>query len=346
MMTRYRSKTKEIRDFIIQNVDDHPSDITALTAEEFRISRPAVLRHIRNLARDDILIIQGRTRDRRYELKPLAEVEYRFLNRRGLEEDRVWREHIRPLLEDVAPNVLAICQYGFTEMLNNVIAHSKANLAQISLKYTPVCIQITVYDDGIGIFQKIQTELGLEDPRHVVLELSKGKLTTDPEHHTGEGIFFTARSFDRFSMLSDSVYFRVENPGNDWLLGGDENEQRQQGTLVTLEIHPQSTRKLQDVFDHYTTGEDDYSFSRTIVPVALAKYGDENLVSRSQARRLLARFERFREVLLDFEDVETIGQAFADEVFRVYHNQHPDVHLIPIGMNEQVKKMISRALQP
>ena len=130
MMTRYRSRTKEIRKFIIQNVGDHPSDITALTAEEFGISRPAVLRHIRNLARDDILIIQGKTRDRRYELKPLAEVEHGFLNRPELEEDRVWREHVRPLLEDVAPNVLAICEYGFTEMLNNVIDHSEAELAR------------------------------------------------------------------------------------------------------------------------------------------------------------------------------------------------------------------------
>ena len=344
-MTRYRTRTIEIRKFILESVSDHPGDITALTAEKFGISRPAVLRHIGNLAKDGLLVVQGKTRDRRYELKPLAETELRLQNIPELEEDKVWRVNIRPLLEGVAPNVLTICQYGFTEMLNNVIDHSEATLTRISLKYTPACIQIKTFDNGIGIFHKIQTELGLEDPRHAILELSKGKLTTDPAHHTGEGIFFTARSFDHFSILSRSLYFSVTNPGPDWLLGGDENREGAPGTSVTLEIHPRSTRELQDVFDHYTTGEDDYGFSRTIVPVALAKYSDENLVSRSQAKRLLTRFERFKEVLLDFKDVESIGQAFADEIFRVYRREHPDVHLSPINTNEQVEKMILRTLR-
>jgi glycine amidinotransferase len=37
--------------------------------------------------------------------------------------------------------------------------------------------------------------------------------------------------------------------------------------------------------------------------VRLVKYGDDNLVSRSQARRLLARIDRFKLVMLDEERV-------------------------------------------
>ena len=55
---------------------------------------------------------------------------------------------------------------------------------------------------------------------------------------------------------------------------------------------------------------DDYSFAKTVVPVRLAKIGDENLVSRSQAKRLLQRVDRFRCVVLDFDQVGSIGQAF------------------------------------
>jgi hypothetical protein len=51
---------------------------------------------------------------------------------------------------------------------------------------------------------------------------------------------------------------------------------------------------------------------------------------------LIARFERFKVVLLDFEDVNEIGQAFADELFRVYGNDHPAVELVPINMTEPV----------
>ena len=61
----------------------------------------------------------------------------------------------------------------------------------------------------------------------------------------------------------------------------------------------------------------------------LARYGNENLISRSQAKRLLARLEKFKIVMLDFEDVATIGRAFADEIFRVFTNNHPEIQCDP-----------------
>ena len=59
-----------------------------------------------------------------------------------------------------------------------------------------------------------------------------------------------------------------------------------------------------EVFDAYTDLEsDDYAFSKTQVALSLARYKDEDLISRSQAKRVLSRFDRFREVLLDFKGV-------------------------------------------
>ena len=90
----------------------------------------------------------------------------------------------------------------------------------------------------------------------------------------------------------------------------------------------------------------DFDFSKTVVPMRLAQYGDEQLVSRSQAKRLIARFDRFKKVILDFKGVQEIGQAFADELFRVYANEHPDVELIPDNMTDQVQRMWLRAVAP
>jgi len=56
----------------------------------------------------------------------------------------------------------------------------------------------------------------------------------------------------------------------------------------------------------------------------------------------LVRFDRFQEVFLDFAGVPFIGQAFADEIFRVFKNQHPDIHLVWINANPDVEKMILR----
>lgn len=338
-MPRYRERTHQIRHFILRNVTDHPRDITALTAAEFGISRPAVHRHIRNLINDGLLDAHGKTNDRHYALRPIAHVELRLQITADLAEDRVWRQHILPLLRELPENVLAICQYGFTEMLNNVVDHSAGDTVIIRVILTSVCVEMTISDNGVGIFRKIQTELGLDDTRHAILELSKGKVTTDPEHHTGEGIFFTSRAFDQFAILSGDLYFSHDTIFGDWLLQADSSGP---GTYVTLRVAPDSDRRLAGVFASFVAEEDDYGFTRTIVPVTLARYGDENLVSRSQAKRLLARFDQFREVFLDFKSVDTIGRAFADEAFRVYVREHPQVKLVPVNANERVSKMIQR----
>ena len=82
----------------------------------------------------------------------------------------------------------------------------------------------------------------------------------------------------------------------------------------------------------------------TDIPLQLAEYGTDLLISRSQAKRILARLELFEEVFLDFSGVEEIGQAFADEIFRVYATAHPGVKLTPIHANDNVTRMIRRAI--
>lgn len=329
--------------YILDNLDEHPCDIAVVAAREFGISRQGILRHIRDLADKGIITIKGKTRDRRYALKPISEQDIGLTVTSDLKEDEIWRQHIRPLLKSAAPNVISICQFGLTEMLNNVVDHSEGDHVSIKLVHTPKKISMQVLDNGVGIFSKIQSVFGLEDPRHAILELAKGKLTTDPDRHTGEGIFFTSRIFDYFSIHSGGLCFAHQRDGNDWLLEEDSPEQVQ-GTLVSMEIASQSHRLLKEVFDFYASKEDDYGFTKTIIPVNLARYGDENLISRSQAKRLLTRIDRFAEVILDFKDVKTIGQAFADEVFRVFRNQNPQIKLSWIHDCENVENMIKRVI--
>ena len=78
--------------------------------------------------------------------------------------------------------------------------------------------------------------------------------------------------------------------------------------------------------------------------MTVAQYGEEMLVSRSQAKRLLARLDKFEVVILDFEGVSAIGQAFADEIFRVFALKQSSTRIIPINMNEFVQEMVLRAL--
>jgi DNA-binding transcriptional ArsR family regulator len=335
-----RSQTESIRSFVIDNVVNHPGDLAAEISRQFKISRQAASRHIRNLTRDGVLTVEGETRGRKYALA-VQTYTAKYTIDNSLEEHRVWREFVSPLLKDLPHNVYQICNHGFCEILNNARDHSEGATVEVMIYHDAKKLQLAVTDDGIGIFRKLKREFGLADEREAILELSKGKATTDPQHHSGEGIFFVSRAFDIFRIRSGRQIYLHTAVTEDWLF--EDQEDDQPGTAVWMRIDLHSVRQLTDVFDQFS-GPPNNDFSKTHVPVILAQYGHDQLVSRSQARRVLSRFVRFKEVLLDFNHVEFIGQAFADEIFRVFAREHPEVKLEVIRANDQVAKMISRAM--
>jgi biotin operon repressor len=338
-MSRVRDRGEEIRKFIVENMDKHSGDIAKVAGEKFGITRQAVNKHMQKLVSAGSLTVSGITRNRTYKLAPLSDwlQSYQLLPTLG--EDRIWSLNIRGTLGNLPDNVMDIWQYGFTEMFNNAIDHSAGSDVSVRLVKTAAAAEMMISDNGVGIFKKIQTQLDLLDERHAILELSKGKLTTDPSRHSGEGIFFTSRMFDSFRILSGGVYFSHDfGEAEDWVL---ENEGTS-GTTVFMKLHNHTARTTKKIFDQYSSG-DDYGFNKTVVPVKLAQYGNDKLISRSQAKRLLARVDLFKTVLFNFTDVPTIGQAFADEIFRVFALQHKDIELIPIHANSDVKRMIARA---
>lgn len=336
-----RARGEEVRGFIIANVEKHAQDIGRVVAEKFGISRQAVNLHLKRLVEEGALEAQGATVNRAYSLAPLVSWTQGYFLADHPTEDSVWRGDIAPHIGNVPQNVLNIWHYAFTEMFNNALEHSEGATIVVDLKKTAAATELVILDDGVGIFRKIQAALGLDDPRHSVLELAKGKFTTDPAHHSGEGIFFSSRMFDEFVILSGEVVYTHDfHDVEDWIL---ERERPTDGTLVMMTLSNHTARTAKKVFDRFTTDDDDYGFAKTVVPVGLARYGDDNLVSRSQARRLLARVDRFRIVVLDFKGVDEIGQAFADEVFRVFPSQHPEVDVVEVNARSAVKRMISRA---
>lgn len=339
-MSKIRVGGESVRKFVIEHLAEHPTDIVRLTAEKFGCTRQAVHKHLQRLVAGGAVVVSGQTRSKRYELAPLVRWSKQYELAAGLAEDVVWRNDVAPLLGKLPENVLDIWHYGFTEMFNNVTDHSDARLVLLALTKTAAATTVDIYDDGVGIFKKIQAALDLADERHAVLELAKGKFTTDPANHSGEGIFFSSRMFDRFVIASGEVYFSHDfDEKEDWIL---QENSVSGGTLVRMFLHNHTARTLKKVFDKFTSDEN-YGFTKTVVPVKLMRYGDDNLISRSQAKRLLSRLDRFGVVVLDFSGVTSIGQAFADEVFRVFKAKHPEVEIVALHASSEIKRMISRA---
>lgn len=328
-----------IRNFMLRHVGEHPNDIARISSRRFKISRVAIGRYLRELVELGLLTAKGNTKDREYKLANILNVGFQIAITSNTNESDVWLQRVAPVLKGLPENVLTICNWGFTEMLNNVIDHSNSEMAYVEISMTALAVSIIVGDTGVGIFNKIQQKFGYNDPRQALLELSKGKLTTDEKNHTGYGIFFTSRAFNKFVLGSGHVYFLRHNDGDEWLLELEEKKESTSGTYVRMEIALDAKHTMGQIFDRFSTDLDG-GFTKTHVPLVLAKYEGEQLVSRSQAKRVLIRVDQFREVFLDFKDIKVIGQGFADEIFRVFANQRPDIDIRYVNAIPEVEKMI------
>jgi anti-sigma regulatory factor (Ser/Thr protein kinase) len=337
-----RERAREIREYILAQLSAQEfRDVSQSAMQRFGTSRQVIHKQLKRLEAKQLIEGRGKTNAKVHRLAVTRSSRRVVVD--GLNEDTLWREFVQPSLRDLPENVYGICQYGFTEMVNNVIDHSESKNAIVSVERTAASVELIVTDVGVGIFRKIQNAMTLPSLQEALFELTKGKFTTDPTRHTGEGIFYTSRTFDVFRLLSNGLFLHHLREGDDWLLGSDDRNDN--GTFVAMKIAAKSEQTMQEVFEYYAAERDDYGFSKTNVVLRLLDTGDDSFVSRSQAKRALARLPRFKEVLLDFDGVQSIGPAFADEIFRVFAAEHPEVHLTAIRANEDVRKMVDRALR-
>lgn len=310
---------------------------TSDVARLLRVSRQAAHRRLRALAERGTLLHQGGGRAARWVLPSARTLHFEFAAA-GLAEDRVWEHLLRrvPWLRELAGEARTILAYAFTEMLNNAIEHSGSDRVRVELSHDARSIEFTIDDSGVGAFEHVRRRFGLGNAFEALAEISKGKTTTAPEEHTGEGVFFTSKAVERFEFEANGVEWIVDNVVGDFTV---RSTQREVGTRVRCVVPRMPAKALSNVFAEYSDG---FEFSRTRTVVRLFAVGSE-FVSRSHARRLLSGLERFREVVLDFDRVEAIGQGFVDEVFRVWARAHPETHLVVENAAPAVGFMIRRA---
>lgn len=332
--------SNKLGDFILKQVEYHKSSIVALVAREFGITRQRAYEYvIREVAKGNLIKI-GKTRNTRYFLANGKYIEFNLKITPSLEEDRVFSQYIKPMILKYPENIQRIINYGFTEILNNVIDHSEGISVYIEVKIDDDKINIVIMDNGVGIFNKIQKALNLTSQTEAILHLSKGKFTTAPSNHTGEGIFFTSRIFNSFSISSSDMFYTFQN--RDWFLSPEKQENFGKGTLIGMSVLLSSNITPKEIMDQYADAE--IGFHKTIVAVALSADPGDPHVSRSQAKRLMMGLEKFKIIVLDFKGVKSVGQAFVDEIFRVFKNQYPNIKIHCLNTNKDIDTMIKRGL--
>lgn len=325
-------------------------DIVAL----FRVSRQYVNLLLNNLITEEKLIKVGSTKNAFYVLPQYASGHleifptrvFKRLKNSHLEEYRVLEqiENNCPFIIRLKENVRGIFEYAFTEMLNNAIEHSRSTYIDVEIVLKDGKLNFLIADYGIGVFRNIVKKKKLNSAVEAVQEILKGKATTEPRAHTGEGIFFTSKTADIYTLDSYGTQMVINNKikANDIFIG--KSRIIRKGTRVSFTIGTVSNRHIKDVFDEFTdaVSDGDFGFNKTEIKIKLFTEGSA-YISRSQARRILMNLEKFNTIILDFDKVSMVGQSFADEIFRVFHEKYPGIRLKPINTTDMVQFMINRA---
>ncbi len=335
------AQLKELKTVITAKAVANPTHLCAELAVQFGVSRSTMGKWLRALIDEGWLVRQGSRSHPVYKPSLLRQVN-RGYELAGLDEQTPWERDFAPCF-DLVPNVARLAHHAFTELLNNAVDHSGGTRVTISMRQNPTHLHLLIKDDGCGVFDRIQDAFHIASPQLALLELSKGKLTTQPELHTGRGLFFTSRLFDVFDLYANQLTYQHNHwQRKEWLKA---NPLGSNGTAIFMSLALNSTRTLEAVFSSHGRGAQDLSFSRTEVAMRLAHAAGEALESRAQAKRIANRLDAFDTVDLDFEGVDAIGQGFADELFRVFARAHPKVQLQPRNMTAKVAAMVAQAME-
>lgn len=343
-MSFQEAKRESIKRYMLEKIRLDDVEFIQKTTYNFQISVTTVKRYIQECLEKQI-IIEDNKAECGYQLKK-EEYCFQYSAKDDLDEDSIYFEDISSLFQDVSEEAQHLWCYAFMEMMNNAIEHSKCENIYCRVVQDVLYTEITITDDGIGVFKNVQNYLEEKLSKDVtyqdvLTELYKGKLTTASENHSGEGIFFSSKTMDEFAIWSDdAIYVQGVTERTKFVqnhLIAYYTRLKHIGTAVMMKLDNQTKRKLGEVFDMYAPIDE--GFIKTRIPIKEVCTGGQPM-ARSQARKILWRLEEFSQAELDFSEIDFMGQGFADEVFRVFKAHHPEVEIIPINACPRVLGMI------
>jgi anti-sigma regulatory factor (Ser/Thr protein kinase) len=314
----------------------HPQDLALHLMQRLGCSRRRANQLLQRLAQAQWLVVAGTPRKPLHQPGALRQVVHSYAIA-GLQEDLPWRRDFAPFFA-LPTAVQRMAQHAFTELLNNAVDHSGGSRVTVSMRQTPLQLQLLVSDDGCGLFERIAQSFQIDEPQLAMFELSKGKLTSQPDRHAGHGLFFSSRLADVFDINANSAGFQRSAWGDTpWRA---KKPAPHSGTSIYLGIALDTSRTLDSVLRAHSVDRAGYGFTRTEVALKLLE-GGQMLMSRADARRVASRLQQFGAAELDFSGITAVGHGFADELFRVFPQQHPGVRLQGKKMAPDVGAMVA-----
>ena len=327
----------KIKKFILENLNRHKKDIIFTTIQRFGISRQAILKHMHTLINEKQIVAHGKTRDRYYELRPQVKFYKSIELEPGYDPKHTIDNHILSHISSLKTNIIEIIRFSMDALINNILDHSKATKFYFKIYLTYNDLHIILNDNGIGLFENIKTLLNIENAHIAAIELAKGPITTDPDNHSGDELFTLMHLFDSVKIESSGKSLNYMNQKKYWMI--DDSIQKQ-GTRIHLKINPFSKRSCQSIFENLFVSKK----MSIKVPINLIKTNDNQIVNtRAQAKSLLRNIEKLKLIEFDFNNIDIIGPAFADELIRNTKKNNETANIKWINSNKMIDALMSSA---
>lgn len=238
-----RQRTLSIQHFIVDHVDVDPKGIARRVAQAYGISRQAANRHLDALVTAGVLDQAGQTRARAYALRRIASLAREFRVTPVLNAERVWEEHAVPLLAGDRAMIRDACRGTFKELVENSIAHAGAQWISFELATTAREIELTVADDGRGIFVTLAEKLRMGTPREAAEEFVRRARMRSMDS-PGARLVLLARGVERFTLTSSGISCEFDAGSDTWTVR--EEARVSPGTTATCTMRRVPSRAARD----------------------------------------------------------------------------------------------------
>lgn len=213
----HRARTHVIHDFILEHVASDPKGVARRVVEAYGISRQAANRHLDAMVEAGLLEQAGHTRAKEYRLRRASTLTRELRVTPVLNPDRVFDDHIAPILAGDRPAVRDLCRGAFGELVRNAATHAGAAWITFSFTANARHIEIAVSDDGRGFFATLGPRLGAPGPREAAEEVARLARLRDA-HGPASRLLLLARNFESFTISSGGCVLEFDGPRDLWVV--------------------------------------------------------------------------------------------------------------------------------
>ena len=208
-------KREEIKKYLLRKIALDDKEVIAKTMDNFGVSITSVKRYLQEGIQQKIIQINEDCKCGYCLVEQIHKFSFE-LEEQTLNEDYIFNNYIAKSLSDCNKEAFRIWQYACEEMLNNALEHSKGTNIYVEVYTNALFSKVIIIDDGIGAFRTLVEYMRKNDWANpqiedALLELYKGKFTSNAQCHSGEGIFFSSKMVDDYVLWSDNRIYVCGN---------------------------------------------------------------------------------------------------------------------------------------